>query len=167
MNQGRVNIFFAAALIFVALVLGVSLAHLLAFPNKIGLTRNEYLVSQQIYRGWSLVAIVVIGALFSTLSLAIVARSAKQIYIPALVSFLFIAIAQAIFWIYTYPANQQTNNWGYLPDNWMELRRQWEYSHAAGAILNFIAFIILIIAVLNKNNAPANTRKIVMKVVTR
>jgi hypothetical protein len=65
-----------------------------------------------------------------------------------LVAFLCIAGAQVVFWTYTYPANQATNNWTVLPANWLTLRTQWEYSHATGAGLNFIAFITLILSVL-------------------
>ena len=57
-----------------------------------------------------------------------------------------------IFWTFTYPANQQTANWTLLPDNWEDLRRQWEYSHAAGALLNLVALICVIIAVLKGRN---------------
>jgi hypothetical protein len=32
--------------------------------------------------------------------------------------------------------------------NWLELRRQWEYSHAASAALNLLALISLILSVL-------------------
>jgi hypothetical protein len=35
-----------------------------------------------------------------------------------------------------------------LPDNWLTLRVQWEYSHATGAGLNLIALITLILSVL-------------------
>jgi hypothetical protein len=150
MKERGVNIFFAIAFVFVALMLGVSLAHLLALPNKIDLTRNDYLISQQVYRGWSLAAVLVIGALFSTLLLAIFTRHTRAISIPVLIAFLLLAASQVIFWVYTFPANQQTNNWGYLPDNWMQLRKQWEYSHAAGAVLNFLAFTCLLMAVLRK-----------------
>jgi hypothetical protein len=41
------------SLLFVALVLAPALAHLLELPNKIGLSREEYLVVQQIYNGGS------------------------------------------------------------------------------------------------------------------
>jgi hypothetical protein len=51
-------------------------------------------------------------------------------------------------WTFTYPANQATNNWTVLPPNWQDLRSQWEYSHATGAGLNFIALITLIVSVL-------------------
>jgi hypothetical protein len=53
-----------------------------------------------------------------------------------------------VFWTFTYPANQETGNWTTLPANWLELRRQWEYSHAASAALNLFALISLILSVL-------------------
>jgi energy-coupling factor transporter transmembrane protein EcfT len=53
-----------------------------------------------------------------------------------------------LFWTFTFPANQQTSNWTVLPENWMALRTQWEYSHAASAVLNLIALIALIFSVL-------------------
>jgi hypothetical protein len=53
-----------------------------------------------------------------------------------------------VFWTFTFPANQQTSNWTVLPENWMALRAQWEYSHAASAVLNLIALIALIFSVL-------------------
>ena len=40
-----------------------ALAHLLELPNKIGLSRDDYLIVQQIYRGWALLGIVVLSAL--------------------------------------------------------------------------------------------------------
>ena len=56
--------------------------------------------------------------------------------------------AQIVFWTFTYPTNQVTGNWTFLPDNWMQLRRQWEYSHAGGAILDLIAMTMLILSLL-------------------
>jgi hypothetical protein len=38
-------------------------AHLFALPNKIGLSRQEYLVAQSIYRGWSLFGIVIFAGI--------------------------------------------------------------------------------------------------------
>jgi hypothetical protein len=35
-----------------------------------------------------------------------------------------------------------------IPENWMALRAQWEYSHAAGAALNLAAMILLILSLL-------------------
>lgn len=92
------------------------MAHLLELPNKIHLSRDDYLIVQQIYRGWNMLGIVVLGALFSTLALTITMRHERKAFIFALVAFLCIAGTQIVFWIYTYPANQATNNWTTLPE---------------------------------------------------
>jgi hypothetical protein len=140
------------SLLFCALALAPALAHLLELPSKIGLPRDEYFVVQQIYRGWWMLGIVVFGALLSTLALTIVVRKRPGELGPALTAFLCIVATQAIFWTFTFPANQQTANWTLLPDNWQELRMRWEYSHAASAMLNLVALIAVIIAVLKGRN---------------
>jgi hypothetical protein len=140
------------ALLFAALALAPALAHLLELPNKIDLPREEYLTVQQIYRGWALLGIVVFGALLSTLAYAIAARRRRGEFLPALIAFLCIAGTQVVFWTFTYPANQATANWTFLPDSWSALRTQWEYSHAASAVLNLAAFVALAIAVLARSD---------------
>lgn len=142
------RILYFLSLLFVGLALGPSLAHLLELPNKINLSRDEYLTVQQIYRGWALLGIVVFGALASTLALTISLRHERKAFIFALIAFLCIVGAQIIFWTYTFPANQITSNWTTLPENWTTLRRQWEFSHAAGALLNLLAFMSLSASVI-------------------
>src|SRR6266536_556584 len=127
------------------------MAHLLELPNKINLSREDYLKVQQIYRGWALLGFVVVGALLSTLALTITVRHERTAFILALIAFLCIAGTQVIFWIYTYPANQATNNWTMLPENWAELRRRWEYSHATSAVLNLVAIVMLILSFLARD----------------
>lgn len=136
------------SLLFVALSLGPALAHLLELPNKINLSRDDYLTVQQIYRGWNLLAVVVFPALLSTFALTITLRHQRKAFTFALIAFLCLAGAQIVFWTYTFPANQITNNWTTLPENWAALRRQWEYSHATGALLNLLAMVSLSISVL-------------------
>ncbi len=63
------------SLLFTALALVPAGAHLLELPNKIRLSREDYLTVQQIYRGWALVRIVMVVALFSTFVLTIVVRN--------------------------------------------------------------------------------------------
>jgi ribose/xylose/arabinose/galactoside ABC-type transport system permease subunit len=138
-------------LFFVALALAPAMAHLLALPNKINMPREQYLIVQQIYRGWALLGTVVIGALLSTLALTIVVRKHPKTFVLTLITFLCIAGTQVLFWTFTFPANQQTHNWTVLPENWLALRQQWEYSHAASASLNLVAFVALILAVLSKD----------------
>lgn len=134
-------------LLFTSLALAPFLAHLLELPNKINLSREDYLTVQQIYRGWALLGIVVFGALISNLVLTIMVRK-KKVFILNLIAFLCILGTLVVFFTFTYPANQLTNNWTMLPPNWLGLRNQWEYSHATSAVLNLIALITLILSVL-------------------
>jgi ribose/xylose/arabinose/galactoside ABC-type transport system permease subunit len=127
------------------------MAHLLELPNKINLSREDYLTVQQIYRGWALLGFVVVGALLSTLVLTIVVRKERKAFVFSLIAFLCIAGTQVVFWTNTYPANQATNNWTILPENWVELRRQWEYSHATSAVLNLVVLVMLVLSVLARD----------------
>ena len=46
--------------------------------------------------------------------------------------------------------NQAANNWTAVPKNWNALRIQWEYSHAANAVVTFAALVCVVIAVLRQ-----------------
>jgi hypothetical protein len=136
------------ALLFVALALAPSGAHLLELPNKIGLSREQYFVVQQIYRGWALLGFVVAGELLSVGALMFMVRGRPPEFTPVLAAFVCIIAAQVLFWTLTFPANQATANWTTVPDDWQALRARWEYSHAAAALLNLIAFCALLVSVL-------------------
>ena len=136
------------SLLFASLSLGPALAHLLELPNKIHLPRDDYFTVQQIYRGWALLGIVIFSALLSTLILTVIVRNRRKMFALTLTALLCIVGAQIVFWIFTYPANQQTDNWTQMPTNWEGLRNQWEYSHATGAVLSLMAVIALILSIL-------------------
>jgi hypothetical protein len=136
------------SLFLLGLALGASLAHLFELPNKIHLAREDYLTVQQIYRGWALLGIPVIGALISTAVLAFLVRRDAVALVWTVIALAFIVATQAVFWIFTFPANQQTVNWTVLPADWEALRARWEYSHAAGAAMNLTAYAALVISIL-------------------
>ena len=136
------------SLLLVGLALGPALGHLLELPNKIGLSADDYLRVQQNYRGWALLGFVVIPEVGATGALAVLLRRRAGEFGLAVVAFLCAVAAQVDFWVFTYPANAATDQWHMLPSNWEGLRTQWEYSHAAGAALNLLAFVALIVAVL-------------------
>jgi hypothetical protein len=147
----RRNAIFFSSLLFTALATGGGLAHLYAFLNKIQFSAEEYLIAQQIYRGWALLGIVVFGSLISILILTIVVRRESKVFPLVLTALLCIVGSQIVFWVFTFPANQQTQNWTVLPSNWLNLRTQWEYSHAAGAGLDLVALSMLFVAALTKS----------------
>jgi hypothetical protein len=103
------------AIILTALALVPSGAHLAALPNKIAMTQAAYFVVQQIYTGWALFGIVLFGALAVNLAHAIVLLRLGQSFGYALASFLFIAANLVIFFVWTFPTNQATNNWTVVP----------------------------------------------------
>jgi hypothetical protein len=116
-----------SAIFFTALALAPSFAHVMELPNKIHMPRESYLTVQRIYRGWSLLGFVVIGAFISTLLL--LTRAEAAAFVPALIAFSCIAAAQAVFWALTFPVNRRTSNWTQATTDWERLRRRWEYSH--------------------------------------
>ncbi|MDW7772307.1 MAG: hypothetical protein SCH71_05380 [Desulfobulbaceae bacterium] len=136
------------AILLTAVAMAAGWAHLLELPNKMGLSREEYLIVQQIYRGWALLGIVVVGALISTAVLAVLQLRNRVPCYSALTAALCIALSLIIFFSFTFPANIETQNWTMLPEEWEALRRQWEYSHAAAAILYFAALAALTFSVV-------------------
>lgn len=138
--------FFSVMLSAVAMAGGF--AHLLALPNKMPLEIDEYRTVQQIYRGWALLGVPIFGALATTLVLALMERRRPKVCALTLAAALCISISLGIFFLFTFPANQETANWTILPDNWQALRQQWEYSHAVGALLYFAALGTLTLSLL-------------------
>jgi hypothetical protein len=131
--------FHFAAVMLTALALAPGLAHLFALPNKISLAQEPYFVVQGIYRGWALLGIVLFAALFANAILTyLLGRAGEPTVLPLIATFC-LAFNIAIFFIWTFPANQATDNWTTVPENWMALRTQWEYSHAVNAGLTFVA----------------------------
>ncbi len=103
---------------------------------------------QQLYAGWAWLGLVVLGALVSTLALSVLVRTRLRQFVLACVAFGSVLVTQIIFWAFTFPVNQQTQNWTTLPVNWMTLREHWEYSHATAAVFDLIAFIAVVLAAL-------------------
>lgn len=138
-----------AAVFFCGLALVPAAAHAMELPNKIRLPREEYLIAQKLYRGWHSVAAIVIIALVATGLL--VAQSRSTGAAPeraAIVAFACIVATQLVFWTVTFPVNRATRNWSAAPPDWIALRRRWEFSHAASAVLNLLAFGAAVLAVL-------------------
>ena len=143
-----------AAVLLTALALVPVGAHLLELPNKIGLDEASYLTVQGIYRGWALLGLVLIGALLANLVMALLLRHRPWPFRLALAAALLMALTLCIFFAWTFPANQATANWTVLPQGWAELRSRWEYSHAANAVLTFLALVASCLASLLAGERP-------------
>jgi hypothetical protein len=130
------------ALALTALALVPSAAHLFELPAKIGLSREGYFLVQGIYAGWAWFALPILGSVLANCALSASQRredpaSARW----ALASAALIALSLGIFFIWVFPANQATANWTSIPGDWEVLRRDWEYGHAANAVIVFAALL--------------------------
>jgi hypothetical protein len=136
------------ALMFTALALVPVGAHLFALPNKMHLDQPDYFAVQGVYRGWAWLGIVLIGAIVTNAGMSIAVRNQLLPFALAVVSTLLMLATLAIFFAFTFPANQATANWTTMPDDWQFLRRQWEYSHAVNAAITFAAFCATALSVV-------------------
>ena len=136
------------ALILLALAMAPAGAHLFALPNKIDLPEDRYFAVQAIYRGWALLGIVLVLAIVANLALTVSLRGRGLPFVLSLAATAVILSTLIIFFVWTYPANQATRDWTIATDNWRELRTQWEYAHAACAVLTFVALCCATLSVL-------------------
>jgi len=138
------------ALVLMALALVPSGAHFFGLPNKIGLAQDAYFTAQSIYRGWALFGIVSFGALFANAILAFMLRREGAPFWLAVTAAASVVVMLAVFFTWTYPGNVATENWTRIPADWQALRTRWEYSHALNAVVMFVGFCALVLAVLNR-----------------
>jgi hypothetical protein len=137
------------AIIVSALALVPSGAHLAALPNKIGMAQAEYFTAQGIYIGWVILGWLWPAALTTNALLAVTVRAQLWPFWFAVAAAACFVLMFAIFLTWTQPANQATQNWTIMPDNWETLRRQWEYSHAANAVIVFLAVCLSTLSALS------------------
>lgn len=136
------------AILSTAIAMAGGLAHAFEFPAKIHLGQEDYLVVQQIYRGWSLLGVPIIIALLCSLAIAYLVRSHRLCVTLTLTAVVALGAQLANFFVFTQPVNRATANWTELPEDWESLRMQWEYSHLASAVLFVIAFVAMVLSVL-------------------
>jgi hypothetical protein len=142
------------AILLTALAFAPGAAHLLALPNKIGLAQSPYFAVQQIYRGWSVLGVVLIAAVIADLWLAVLLRTQRGPFLLALGGGLCVAASLAVFFVWVFPGNQATDNWLTAPPDWEAVRRRWEYGHAASALLNLVGLGLVTAASMAAKRGP-------------
>ena len=130
------------AVVLTALALVSSAALLSALPHESGVLQDTYYIVQRGYGGWPQ-----IGALIANVALAVLVRSQPVPFWLAVVGFMTIAatLTTSILWI---------PQWTTMPDNNVSISvsdwwRQWQYGHAANAILTFIGLCAVTCSVLS------------------
>jgi hypothetical protein len=137
-----------ATLLLVALALIPAGAHLFELPSKMTLSRDQYMIVQNIYRGWAAFGIVIVGALALTVAHAVAVRANSAAMMLSLAAAACVAGSLIIFFAFTYPMNVASDNWTVVPVDFEAARRQWEYSHAANAMVMGVAFVFTALSIL-------------------
>jgi hypothetical protein len=142
------------SLIFTVLALVPAGAHFFEMPAKLSLARDQYLLVQQLYRGWAYLGAFLLLAIVTNLAQVVLLRRRRIAFHLVAVGFFMTVVALAIFFAWTYPVNLATDNWTAASADWEGLRLRWEYSHAAGAAVLFVALCSLILSVLRIETVP-------------
>lgn len=157
------------AILFIAVAMGLALAHALELPGKLRLDEHTYVAVQTIYYpGFTIGGICEPLAIVATLILLLASQRDCAKFWEILVAFLAAIAMQGVFWIVTQPVNrfwlknEQLNAAGARffsmdrttqaaekqsdSQDWKQLRNRWEYSHVARAVLAGVALIAMVIA---------------------
>jgi hypothetical protein len=135
-----------SAIFFTGLCLVPAGAHLLEMPAKMKLGPADYMTMQNVYYGWALLGVLVGLAIIFDIWLASIISRPGSAFTFTLVGVISIVATQVVFWIWTYPMNGLTENWTRMPPDLERARAQWEYSHAASAVLTLVAFTCIVLA---------------------
>ena len=154
-NSSTLGILQFLSLLVVALTLAPAGAHLFELPNKIALPPEQYMVVQNIYRGWVFFGVPLIAALLLTGLHTVTVWHQSTAMLLSLIAVLCIVANLVIFFLFTQPMNAASSNWTQMPANFEAARRQWEYSHAVNAGLLLIAFASLLASVLASRPAAS------------
>lgn len=138
------------AVVLTALALVPAAAHLFSLANKIDMPRDQYFIAQSVYQGWAWLGAVLFVAIGADVTAGLIAREERQHGGFAFAAAILLLISGAIFFVWTYPTNRATENWTMIPDNWAALRAQWEYSHAASAVVIFAALCAITIFAIGR-----------------
>ena len=138
------------AIVLAALALVPAGAHLFALPNKITMGQGQYFTAQSVYNGWALLGLVLIGALLTHGTLAVLVRGEATPFAFALAAVICFALTLVIFFVWVFPANQATQKWTTVPNDWRALRVRWEYGHAVNAFIGFAVLCASVLAALTR-----------------
>jgi len=132
------------SLYLTAITLSLTLCHLLEMPPKMQYGEALYMaVQHSLYLHFAWVgAIAEVGAVASLIALCVLVRKRGHIFHLTLAATVCVAAGLAVWFVFVSPANTQMAAWTGipLPANWTDVRRQWEFGHAASAILDLIGF---------------------------
>jgi hypothetical protein len=137
------------AVVLTALALAPGGANIIELSRKLRLPKEPYYALQAVYRGWDLFAVVLVAALATNLARTVMAAGEGTPFHFAIAATLLAGAALTIFLAVTLPADLATDNWKSVTPDWQKHRDRWEYSHAANAVLLFLALCAATLSILS------------------
>ena len=139
-------------IMFTALSMGMALCHLLEMPAKMTYDGALWLtLLQTLYGAFGTIgAFIEVGAVVTAVVLAFLVRQRRLAFVWTFLGAVCLVAAHAAWWVWVAPVNATMAplTLETLPTDWIGLRDQWEYTHAARAVLQIIALGAFVFSVL-------------------
>jgi hypothetical protein len=147
-------------IMFTALSMGMALCHLLEMPAKMTYDGALWLtLLQTLYGAFGTIgAFIEVGAVVTAVVLAFLVRRRRPAFGWTLLGAVCLVAAHVVWWVWVAPVNAAMASLTpeTLPADWMGLRDQWEYTHAARAVLQIIALAALACSILVETPTDAS-----------
>jgi len=137
-----------------ALSAGLSFAHLLELPPRVFYFDAELWVAtttKGLYALFGTVgAVVEVGSILAAVVLTLLVRGRGAPFHLSLAGTVLAAVALVLWLIFIAPVNAELATWTptSFPADWVRYRDQWEYTHAANAVIKFGALSSLVLSVI-------------------
>jgi hypothetical protein len=133
-----------------ALVLGLTLTHVLQAPGSRGLDGATWLQVQHTFYGGFVVVggIAEIAGLVATAAVAVLLRHRARTALAHAVAAACLLGTLLAYWFGNRPVNVKVAHWtaATLPANWPAYRDTWETAHAVSSVLAAVATVALLVA---------------------
>jgi uncharacterized membrane protein len=135
-----------------ALVLGLTVTHVLEIPGKRQLSSGEWLLVQHTFYG----GFAIVGGISEILGLATTIailfgtwKNRKTFFLTLMSTLCFLGMFLS-YWLGNRPINSRIADWtpATLPTDWAAYRNHWDYAHGASACFAAIALAVLLISIL-------------------
>jgi hypothetical protein len=152
------------SILLVAVVMAMSLAHLLEWPGKMRLAKDAYLTTQTIYYpGFTIGGAAEPLAILVVFLLLLQLAAQTSSWWLVLCALLALIVVHALFWLRNQPVNRiwmkalrlsgaadaffaTGQGIARTDGDWMLLRDRWEQAHAIRAGLGILSLVLLVLA---------------------
>jgi hypothetical protein len=141
-------------IILTAMTMALAFCHLMEMPARMTWDAELWMRVTAIgglYRMFGSVgAFLEVGAVVAVILLSFLVRGRQRAFGWTLAGAACLVVSHLIWWLLVFPANNEFARWTLtsIPADWEKWRAQWEYTHAARAVLQLLGLGALVLSVL-------------------